>query len=70
MPAETNLFRCLKDNYGVLIHDPVSGATAAIAASRNSATFACDSAGNTAPTLIAEFIGRLTTRPAHREPTW
>src|SRR3954467_11150426 len=30
MPAETNLFRCLKDNYGVLIHDPVSGATAAI----------------------------------------
>src|ERR1051325_5453256 len=30
MPAETKLFRCLKDNYGVLIHDPTSGATAAI----------------------------------------
>ena len=30
MPAETKLFRCLKDNYGVLIHDPASGATAAI----------------------------------------
>src|ERR1700760_4497914 len=30
MPAETKLFRCLKDNYGVLFHDPASGATAAI----------------------------------------
>src|SRR4029079_8086972 len=30
MPAETKLFRCLKDNYGVLIHDSGSGATAAI----------------------------------------
>jgi hydroxyacylglutathione hydrolase len=30
MPAETKLFLCLKDNYGVLVHDPVSGATAAI----------------------------------------
>jgi hydroxyacylglutathione hydrolase len=30
MSAETKLFRCLKDNYGVLIHDPASGATAAI----------------------------------------
>ncbi len=30
MPAKTKLFRCLKDNYGVLIHDSASGATAAI----------------------------------------
>lgn len=30
MPAKTRLFRCLQDNYGVLIHDPDSGATAAI----------------------------------------
>ena len=30
MPAETNLFLCLKDNFGVLLHDPASGATAAI----------------------------------------
>ena len=30
MPAETKLFRCLKDNYGVLLHDPATGATAAI----------------------------------------
>lgn len=30
MPAETNLFLCLKDNFGVLVHDPQSGATAAI----------------------------------------
>jgi hydroxyacylglutathione hydrolase len=30
MPAETKLFMCLKDNYGVLVHDPESGATAAI----------------------------------------
>jgi hydroxyacylglutathione hydrolase len=30
MPAETKLFMCLKDNYGVLIHDPATGATAAI----------------------------------------
>jgi len=30
MPAATHLFLCLKDNYGVLLHDPASGATAAI----------------------------------------
>ena len=30
MPAQTYLFPCLKDNFGVLIHDPASGATAAI----------------------------------------
>jgi hydroxyacylglutathione hydrolase len=30
MPAETRLFTCLKDNYGVLLHDTASGATAAI----------------------------------------
>ena len=30
MTAETHLFPCLKDNYGVLIHDPATGATAAI----------------------------------------
>ena len=30
MPAETHLFRCLNDNYGVLLHDPQSGATAAV----------------------------------------
>ncbi len=30
MPAETRLFLCRSDNYGVLLHDPVSGATAAI----------------------------------------
>src|SRR4030081_2385401 len=30
MPADLRLFRCLKDNFGVLLHDPASGATAAI----------------------------------------
>jgi hydroxyacylglutathione hydrolase len=30
MPAETRLFLCLKDNYGVLLHDPETGSTAAI----------------------------------------
>jgi hydroxyacylglutathione hydrolase len=30
MPAQTRLFLCLQDNYGVLLHDPESGATAAI----------------------------------------
>jgi hydroxyacylglutathione hydrolase len=30
MPAETRLFRCLKDNFGVLVHDPSTGATASI----------------------------------------
>jgi len=30
MLAETHLFPCLKDNYGVLLHDPATGATAAI----------------------------------------
>jgi hydroxyacylglutathione hydrolase len=30
MPAQTRLFLCLKDNFGVLLRDPASGATAAI----------------------------------------
>jgi hydroxyacylglutathione hydrolase len=30
MPAQTYLFPCLKDNFGVLLHDPDSGATASI----------------------------------------
>jgi hydroxyacylglutathione hydrolase len=30
MAAKTELFPCLSDNYGVLLHDPGSGATAAI----------------------------------------
>ncbi|MBN8958394.1 MAG: hydroxyacylglutathione hydrolase [Rhizobiales bacterium] len=30
MTAKTYLFPCLQDNYGVLLHDPASGATAAI----------------------------------------
>lgn len=30
MPAEIRLFPCLSDNFGYLIHDPVSGATASI----------------------------------------
>src|ERR1700679_2949313 len=30
MPAETYLFPCLTDNFGVLVHDPGSGATASI----------------------------------------
>lgn len=30
MAAKTHLFLCLKDNFGVLLHDPASGATAAI----------------------------------------
>jgi hydroxyacylglutathione hydrolase len=30
MTAETHLFNCLQDNYGVLVHDKTSGATASI----------------------------------------
>ncbi len=30
MPAKTHLFRCLSDNYGVLLHDSDSGATASV----------------------------------------
>ena len=30
MPAQTHLFLCLQDNFGVLVHDPSTGATAAI----------------------------------------
>ncbi|MBI3435370.1 MAG: hydroxyacylglutathione hydrolase [Proteobacteria bacterium] len=30
MTAKTYLFNCLSDNFGVLVHDPASGATAAI----------------------------------------
>ena len=38
MPAETQLFLCLKDNYGVLLHDPETGSTAAIDAPEESVT--------------------------------
>jgi hydroxyacylglutathione hydrolase len=37
MPAEVRLFPCLSDNYGVLVHDPVTGATASIDAPEASA---------------------------------
>ena len=30
MPAQTRLFRCRSDNFGVLLHDPETGATATI----------------------------------------
>src|SRR5215470_11359355 len=30
MAAQTRLFRCLQDNFGVLVHDPSTGATASI----------------------------------------
>jgi hydroxyacylglutathione hydrolase len=30
MAAKTHLFNCLSDNFGVLIHDPATGATASI----------------------------------------
>jgi hydroxyacylglutathione hydrolase len=30
MPAQIRLFLCLQDNYGVLLHDPATGTTAAI----------------------------------------
>src|SRR5215475_4604646 len=30
MAAQTRVFRCLQDNYGVLVHDPATGATASI----------------------------------------
>lgn len=30
MPAQTHLFLCLTDNFGVLLHDPETGATASI----------------------------------------
>jgi hydroxyacylglutathione hydrolase len=30
MPAQTYLFPCLQDNFGVLLHDPATGASAAI----------------------------------------
>jgi len=30
MAAETYLFKCLQDNFGVLLHDPATGATASI----------------------------------------
>jgi hydroxyacylglutathione hydrolase len=34
MPAETRLFKCLSDNYGVLLHDPDTGATTLVASRR------------------------------------
>src|SRR3954469_1949685 len=40
MPAQSRLFPCLKDNFGVLLHDPERGATAAIDAPEASAVAA------------------------------
>lgn len=37
MPAETHLFLCRQDNYGVLLHDGASGATASIDAPETAA---------------------------------
>lgn len=37
MPALTHLFSCLDDNYGVLVHDPATGATASIDAPESEA---------------------------------
>jgi hydroxyacylglutathione hydrolase len=37
MPVKTYLFPCLQDNYGVLLHDPDTGATAAIDAPESGA---------------------------------
>ncbi len=37
MPAETHLFLCRQDNYGVLLHDAASGATASIDAPETAA---------------------------------
>lgn len=37
MPAETHLFLCRQDNYGVLLHDATSGATASIDAPESAA---------------------------------
>jgi hydroxyacylglutathione hydrolase len=37
MPAKTHLFPCLKDNFGVLLHDPTTGRTAAIDAPESQA---------------------------------
>jgi hydroxyacylglutathione hydrolase len=44
MPAETHLFPCLKDNYGVLLHDSSTGSTAAIDAPEAAAVDAAISA--------------------------
>ena len=40
MAAEVHLFPCLSDNFGALIHDPATGATAAIDVPDAEATFA------------------------------
>lgn len=37
MTAQTHLFLCLTDNYGVLLHDPATGATASIDAPESGA---------------------------------
>ena len=56
MPAETHLFKCLKDNFGVLLHDPSTGATAAIDAPEAAPVEAA----------LAERGWRLTTRSTER----
>jgi hydroxyacylglutathione hydrolase len=40
MPAQIHVFRCLEDNIGVLVHDPATGACAAIDAPEEAAILA------------------------------
>ncbi len=40
MPAQIHVFRCLEDNIGALVHDPASGACAAIDAPEEKAVLA------------------------------
>ena len=56
MPAEIHAFRCLSDNIGALVHDPATGACAAIDAPEE------------APILAALDGGRLDAHGHPRHP--
>jgi len=53
MAAKIHLFPCLQDNFGVLIHDPASGATAAIDAPEAAAV---EKALTVAGSILAEIL--------------
>ena len=69
MPAQIRLFRCLSDNYGVLLHDPATGATASIDAPEAAPVEAAlkdsyveDVCGNAEAAALLDFWNRMLDR--------
>ena len=67
MPAKTHQFPCLSDNFGVLIHDPATGATASIDAPEAAPIEAA--LQETGPVTPAELFSLAAKRVAEEADT-